>query len=236
MLKLMKVAIPVGLVLLAFSAVQAEEVAKADKAACTGKECSTACSSCQQCPIAKAMDALPKLMYRVGEDSTTCPIEAGRMAQKSSKSVEYVVMKKVYDDEPKAFAAMVDMTEKYVADFAKPHKCDVSGKTLVAGKSLCCDVAAGEVAALVKKAMDGVQVTYMVGKQSVCCPDAAKAMAKKSGEKVVQMVAGKACGGCGTTTRLAVAHAKYKAAIEALLAADKTNEEKVAAAEDVKAS
>ena len=66
---------------------------------------------------------------------------------------------------------------------------------MVAGKKLCCDAAAGEVVGLVKKAMDDVKVTYRVGKESVCCPDAAEALAKKTGEKVVQLVAGQQCGG-----------------------------------------
>ena len=73
--------------------------------------------------------------------------------------------------------------------------------------------------------MDEVKVTYLVGKESVCCPDAAMALAKKSGEKVVQLVAGQKCGGCSSTTRLNLAHAKFKAAVEALLAADKKNSE-----------
>ena len=189
------------------------------------KQCEAACSECQQCPVAKAMDALPKLVYRIGDETTTSPVQAGRIARKTKHKVKFAVQDKVFQEETEAFAALVDMTEKFVGDFAKPQKCDVSGSTIVAGKSLCCEVAAGQVANLVKKAMDDVKVTYLVGKESVCCPDAAKALAKKSGEKVVQLVAGQKCGGCSTTTRLNLARAKYKAAVEALLAADKKNSE-----------
>ena len=69
--------------------------------------------------------------------------------------------------------------------------------------------------------METIQVSYRVGKETTCCPDAAKALAQKSGEKVVPVIAGKACGGCSTTTRLNLARAKYTAAVEALLAAEK---------------
>lgn len=185
-----------------------------------------ACSECQQCPVGKAMDELPKLVYRIGDETTTSPVEAGRIATRLKQKVKFTVGEKVFGDEPEAFAAMVDATEKMVANFAKPQKCEASGQTLVAGKSLCCDESAGQLAKLVKTAMDEVKVTYQVGGESVCCPDAAKTLAKESGKKVIQLVAGQKCGGCGTTTRLAVARAKYKAAIEALLAADETSKTK----------
>ena len=187
----------------------------------TSKKCDAACSECKPCAVSKAMEALPKLVYRIGEETTTSPVEAGRIARKTKHKIEFVVQEKVFKEETVAFAAMVDMTEKFVADFAKPRKCNVSGNTIVAGKSVCCEVAAGEVVSLVKKAMDTIKVSYRVGEETTCCPDAAKALAEKSGEKVVKVVAGKACGGCSTTTRLNLARAKYKAAVEALLASDK---------------
>lgn len=223
MLRIAMLAVPACIVSVAIAASHPGEDNKESKAADKNcQQCDAACSACQQCPVEKAMDALPKLVYRIGDETTTSPIQAGRISGKKKQKVEFVVGGEVFPNEPAAFAALVDTTEKFVGDFAKPKTCNESGNTIVAGKTLCCDVAAGEVADLVKKAMDEVKVTYLVGKESVCCPDAAKALAKKSGEKVVQLVAGQKCGGCSTTTRLNLARAKYKAAIEALLAADKT--------------
>lgn len=226
MLRLAKILTPMCVVFVAIAASYADKDSKEQQVAAKDcKQCDTACSECQQCPVAKAMEALPSLVYRIGDETTTSPVQAGRIATKLKRKVEFVVADKVFKNEPEAFAAMVDMTEKFVGDFAKPRKCDESGNTIVAGKSVCCEVAAGQVAAVVKKAMDDVKVTYLVGNESVCCPDEAKALAEKSGEKVVQLVAGQKCSGCSTTTRLNLAHAKYKAAIEALLAADKKNTE-----------
>ena len=226
MLRLAKFVVPICVVLVAIAASHAGKDSKETQVAGKdSKQCDAACSECQQCPVAKAMEALPKLVYRIGDETTTSPVQAGRISGKSKQKIEFVVENKVFHEETEAFSALVDMTEKFVADFAKPQKCDVSGSTIVAGKSLCCEVAAGEVANLVKKSMDDVKVTYLVGKESVCCPDAAMALAKESGEKVVQLVAGQKCGGCSSTTRLNLARAKYKAAIEALLAADKKNSE-----------
>lgn len=238
MLRLAKFVAPVCVVLVAIAATYADKDSKevqVDAKDC--KQCDAACSECQQCPVAKAMDALPKLVYRIGDETTTSPIQAGRLSGKLKRQVEFVVEDKVFQEETEAFAALVEVTEEFVSDFAKPRKCDVSGSTIVAGKSVCCDIAAGEVAKLVSKAMDDVKVTYLVGKESVCCPDAAKALAKQSGEKVIQLVAGEKCGGCSSTTRLKLAHAKYKAAIEAMLAADNENSESSAnstSANDVK--
>ena len=222
MLKAAKFLVPVATVFVAIAVSQAEKSNDAKTVAATDcQKCEATCSDCASCPLTKAMEALPKLVYKIGDETTTSPVQAGRISRKTKHKVEFAVLDKVFQNETEAFAALVDMTEKHVADFAKPKKCETSGKTFVAGKSLCCDVAANEVTTLVKKAMDTVKVTYMVGKTSVCCPDEAKLLAKKSGDKVIQCIAGQKCGGCGTTNRLTLARAKYKAAIEALLAAEK---------------
>ena len=217
MLRIAKFVVPIGVLLLAIADSHADKDCK---------QCETAWSECEQCPIAKAMDSLPKLLYKIGDEMTSSPVEAGRMARKTKHKIEFAVADRVFADESAAFNALVDTTEKFVSDFAQPQKCEVSGKTQVAGKSLCCDEAAAEVARLAKKAMDDVKVTYLVGEESVCCPDAAQALAKKSGEKVIPVVAGQKCGGCGTTTRLNIARAKYRAAMKALFAADQKNSER----------
>ena len=183
--------------------------------------CSTGC-----CAITKAMAGLPTFVYKVGDKTTDCPVEAGRMARKTDQQVKYVGAGKEFPVEADAFAYTVEQTEKMVAKFAEPSKCKVSGQISVAGKKVCCDVAAGEIAAIAKKAMDTVQVTYLVGKTSVCCPDKAKALAAKSGEKVVQCVGETKLGGCGLSKRLTVARAKYKAALEAIAATEKKDTEK----------
>lgn len=189
--------------------------------ALAGETCKEACQdSCKGCVSAKAIADLPKLEYKIGDQTTDNPAEAAKIARKLDKKIKFVGAGKEFAVESEAFAYTVAETEKYVATFAEPKKCNVSGETTVAGKKVCCDVAAGEVAALAKKAMDSVQVTYLVGKTSVCCPNEAKAIAKKTGEKVVQCV-GNEKSGCGLTTRLRLAQARYVAIVEAIAASDK---------------
>ena len=171
------------------------------------------------CPIAKAMEKLPQLVYKIGDQETCCVKTAAKLAGETGKSIHYFVAKKSYSTEPKAFAALADATDAFVKEFAKPSKCDVSGEFKVAGKSVCCEVMAGETAKLVKDAMDKVKMTYLVGDQKCDCPVEAKELAKKEGKQRVFLVAKeKLC--CGTTARLALARAKYKAAVEALAKLD----------------
>lgn len=190
---------------------QAEEAAKK---ACEG--CTASCS--------KTLAGLPTFVYKIGDATTDCPAEAAKISRKSKKKIQFIGAGKEFAVESEAFAYTVAETEKFVAAFAEPKKCSVSGETTVAGKKVCCDVAASQVATLAKKAMDSVKVTYLVGKTSVCCPTEAKALAEKTGEKVVQCV-GSEKSGCGLTTRLRLAQAKYKAILEAIAASEKKSSE-----------
>ena len=180
--------------------------------------CKTACKGCAS--SSKAIAGLPKFVYKIGDETTDSPVQAAKISRKLDKKIQFIGAGKEFAVESEAFAYTVAETEKFVAKFAEPKKCQVSGETTVAGKKVCCDVAAGEVAAIAKKAMDSVQVTYLVGKTSVCCPNEAKAIAKKTGEKVVQCV-GKEASGCGLQTRLRLAQARYLAIVEAIAASDK---------------
>ena len=195
--------------------VQAEEACK--------EACKSACKGCAL--SSKALADLPAFVYKIGDETTDNPAEAAKISRNSGNKIQFIGAGKEFEVESDAFAFTVAETEKFVAKFAAPKKCEVSGQTTVAGKKVCCDVAASQVAAIAKKAMDSVQVSYRVGKTSVCCPDAAKALAKKTGEKVVQCV-GNDASGCGLTTRLKLAQARYIAIVEAIAASDKKATEK----------
>jgi hypothetical protein len=168
-----------------------------------------------QCPIEAAMEKLPAIAYKVGGEAACCKNSAAALAKKSGKPIEYTVGDKSYSDEHEAFTALVETTEKFVANFTTPCKCEVSGKTTVAGESCDCPIKAEEMAQAVKKATDAVAMTYTVGKDACDCPVQAKEMATKSGEKIVYTVNGESCE-CEMTARLNLARAKYRAAVEAL--------------------
>ena len=200
----------------------------ADKAAsagtCTAETCSSAtcsasgCDSSKGCPIAAAMARLPKVTYAVGEQKTGCPDAANKMAKESGGHVHFCVGKKEYDSKAEAQAALLDATEKFVADFAKPHTCPKSGKLTLAGQAQSCEKSAAHTAELMQEAMAKVKFTYAVGEEKCNCPIQAAKLAKDSGkEKLFVVGEEKTC--CEKTARLNLARAKYKAAVEAMLKA-----------------
>jgi hypothetical protein len=195
---------------------------KCGSAACATGKCAGACSeatavakTAETCPMTVAMEKLPKMVFVVGGEETCCPTSAGELAEKSGKKVHYVVAKKEFDDEAKAQAALLKATEAFVAAFAEPKKCSVSGKVTVAGKEHCCENGASATSKLVKAAMDKVQMSYKVGDESCHCPNEAAKLAKDSGKEKIYVVGDvESC--CDVTARLHLARAKYMAAVKAL--------------------
>ena len=179
---------------------------------------------CTQCPVmTAALAKLPKMTYKVGEESTCCSESAATLAKKHSLPVHFVVAEKSYEDKMAAYTALVETTESFVNKFITPCKCEVSGKTSIAGKSCDCEVMSGKYAAQVKTAVDAVKMTYKVGDESCGCPNQAAAMAKAKGAKT-EYVVGKECTSCELTARMNLAHAKYKAAVAAINSASSKTE------------
>jgi len=195
--------------------------------ACSGEKCasetlaSAECDSGKGCPIAAAMARLPKLTYAVGEKNTGCPKEAARLAEESGGPIHFCVAGKEYDSESQAQTALIEATEKFVADFTKPHTCPKSGKVTLAGLPQGCEKSAAATAEKMQKAMAKVKFTYLVGEKECSCPVQAASLAKESGKEKVFVVGDeKTC--CEKTARLNLARAKYKAAVEALVQAQAT--------------
>ena len=186
---------------------------------CPGK-CAETCDStcagdCEGCPVTKAMAALPKMTFTVAEESTCCEQQASELAKAHNAPIHFVVAEKTYDDKAAAMVALADATEKFVADFAEPKTCSVSGKTSVCGTSTGCCESAKEMAAIAKAAMDEVHMSYKVGDETCQCPNAAAAMAKSSGAKTSYVVEGEeTC--CQVDARIKMAVAKYRAAVMAI--------------------
>jgi len=176
------------------------------------------------CPIAKAMDELPQLAFAVGDKEVCCEASAGAVAEDTGKPVHYLVGKQTFEDKSEAMKALADATEKFVADFATPHTCNVSGKTTVAGKSLSCSATAGKLAAKAQAAMDEVTLAYKVGDEQCACPNKAASLAKASGEEK-QFVIGDETTTCSIDARIKLARAKYEAAVKALASAQAGQDE-----------
>lgn len=177
----------------------------------------TADATCEggTCPITKAMEALPKMSYAVGDDQFCCPTAAGEMAKQTGGHIHYVVAEKQFDSKAEAQMALVEATEKFVADFAEPHTCPNSGKVTVAGEPQHCMFEAGALAKKMNAAMDEVKMTYLVGETTCSCPMKAGALAKEQGAEK-QFVVGDTKTCCEHTARLNLARAKYKAAVKVL--------------------
>ena len=179
----------------------------------------TAAKTCDgACPISKAMGELPKMTYKVGEESTCCADKAAALAKEHSHPIHFVVGEKTYEKKETAFASLVDQTESFVNECVTPCKCETSGTTKIAGKACGCSVMAGERTELVKAAVGKVKMSYMVGEKSCNCPHEADSLAK-SGEDKKLFVVGEAKTCCELEGRLNLARAKYKAAVEAVTAA-----------------
>jgi hypothetical protein len=198
----------------------AEEAAKKCE-----KECKVAAtaSECASCPLAKAMDALPKISYIIAGEASACAKSATAAAE-GGKEVKYIVAGKELCCPTAAKDAQVEATEKFVASFASIHACEASGKTFVGNKGYDCSQHASTIALAAKQAMDGVKTVLLVGDKEFCCPTAAGEAAEKDGAKVTYVVAEEKTQ-CAKTNRMNVAIAKYKAAIQAIAKAEAPTEE-----------
>jgi hypothetical protein len=186
---------------------------------CTSKTCSTTqCDTSKGCPVAAAMERLPKLTYAVGGKKTCCPNEAAKLAKQSNGHVHFRVAGKEFHSESDAQTALVEATEKFVAAFAKPHTCPKSGQLTLAGQAQSCEKTAAHIAKLMQQAMAKVRFTYLVGEEACGCPVKAGELAKKLGKDKV-FVVGEERTCCEKAARMNLARAKYKAAVAAMVRA-----------------
>ena len=193
----------------------------------SGKSCCSSKEGCEGgCPISAAMASLPKMTYKVGEESTCCSKSAAALAEKNSAPIHFVVAETPYTDKSEAMTALVEKTEAMLAAYTTPSVCEKSGKTTIAGESLACSKTAATRAALVKAAVDSVNVSYVVGEETCNCPMKAKELAAGGAELKYVVGGEETC--CEMTARLNVARAKYKAAVEALTKAQAATEEAAA--------
>ena len=99
---------------------------------CNATQCNAAqCDSAKGCPIAAAMERLPKITYAVGEKKTCCPKEAAKIAKESGGHIHYCVAERQFDSESEAQTALVESTEEFVADFERGLSLLAGGEVVV---------------------------------------------------------------------------------------------------------
>ncbi len=87
-----------------------------------------------------------------------------------------------------------------------------------------CGESAKATAKLMNEAMEQVQLVYKVGDETCHCPMEAKVLADKSGAKTEYLVGDEStC--CSIDARVKMAHAKFRAAVEAFAKAQVQQEE-----------
>ncbi len=175
---------------------------------------------CSACPIATAMKNLPQITDAVGKVTIRCAKTASKLAEEQSAAIVYLVGKEKFAEAGEAKMALVTATEEFVDGFAKPHVCNVSGTTTIAGQKTECSKTAAKLTGLMANAMKSVRLTYAVGDEACDCPHAAASLAKTSGKPKL-FVVGNEKTECEVTARLNLARAKYRAMVEALVEAEK---------------
>jgi hypothetical protein len=181
----------------------------------TAKTCCSEKESCDgECPISAAMASLPKMSYKIGEESTCCAHSAQSLAEKHNAPIHYVVAETAYTDKSEAMTALVEKTEAALAAYTTPSVCEKSGTTTIAGEKCSCPMKAASHTKLVQEAVKAVSLSYVVGEETCNCPMKAKELAAGGAEMKYVVGDEETC--CEMTARLNVARAKYKAAVEAL--------------------
>jgi len=173
------------------------------------------------CPVAAAMEKLPKMMYVVAKEKVSCDKMAAELAQKHSQPIHYAVAEKTFEDKASAMNALVEETESFVTAFVAPSKCEVSGNVTVAGKSCSCPVEGDARTQLVAAAIEKVSMKYAVAGKEAACSNCAAAMAKEASAPI-EYVVGDQKTTCQVTARLNLARAKYQAAVQAVAASEKS--------------
>ncbi len=196
----------------------AEECAKECAEECVAA-CGTKQGDCEsKCPVAVAMQRLPKMTYTVGSQKTCCSEKAKQLAQQHNAPVRYVVAENEYECCQSAKAALVEQTERFVNDFVSVRRCPASGTTFACGKSTACSAEAQQWTSTIGKAVEKVKMCYVVDGEQTSCSASAEALAQQKNSKVEYVVADQKMN-CPLSARLELARAKYKSVVQAMAAA-----------------
>lgn len=177
--------------------------------------------------------SLPKVTYRVGDETTCCEKTAEKMAEKSGKPLHYVIGDEVLDSHCAAEVRLAELLEKELEQLASLQfavgeeavHCPVTARKLAAknGGKLAYRVAgvdfedqtrADQAVKLVANALDEVKISYKVGDDTFCCDKMAGMKAKATGKPMSFVVAGEETT-CEKHAKMLLMQAKARAAIQA---------------------
>lgn len=201
----------------------------------TGKPCAEG-----DCPMAKKVSAImasmPAIQYRVGAETTDCSKSAASMAEKTGKSIEYLVRDEVFKSKGKAVAKLTSLLDdeiesmrsiQYVAG-GKCHRCPVTAKSVAKSSKTTVVYRVGgvdfEKESDAQKAIDAmteaiaeVSMTYKVDGKTYGCEKMAGAKCKKSGKEMTYVI-GDTETNCQTSAKLRLAEARIRAMVTVAVA------------------
>lgn len=206
------------------------------------KNCPFSGKPCTQgnCPMAKKVSAIlasmPAIQYRIGAETTGCSKSAASMAEKSGKSIEYLVGDDAFASEGKAIAKLTSVLDReietmksirYVAG-GKCHGCPMTAKAIakssktaigyrVAGVDFAKKSDAQNAIDSIAKAIANVRMTYKIDGKSYGCEKTAGSKCKKSGKEMTYVI-GDTETGCHTSAKLRLAEARIRAMVEVAVA------------------
>ena len=204
-------------------------------------ECASACETACDGESASGISFvsyMPKMTYKVGDESMTCSKMAGAMASEHNTHMHYVVAGNEFDDQAEAMMAhgkqlegmMMDLVRIQYAVSDECVACPVEAKALAAScesKTLqykvgpaTFDNAEDAIAASIMafNAAKSVNVEYAVGEEVTTCSKSAGMMADKAGCSVEYVVKGQRTH-CDKAAGYMKTLVKVESALKALAAA-----------------
>jgi hypothetical protein len=194
----------------------------------------SACHGKAMCAKGAVATDMPKMLYKVGDETTCCPKQADKLAGGDSSKIRYVVAGKEYTKNEEALKAYATVLDEYLNSMQNVRfvvgeqcvSCPMAAQALAkgAGQPMKYRVAAitfaekakAETAAkLARAAAEKVQMTCVVDGQKYSCPKEAEQACAKSGKKA-EYVVGDMKTNCPITAGVELAKARIDAARKAL--------------------
>jgi hypothetical protein len=165
------------------------------------------------------VEGMPKMGYRVGDKTVTCPDEARKlMSENKDAAISFVVGDKSYSDQAEATKAYGALLDSYLKDMLTVREIAASGDKPVryelAGFTYDCREKAEKAAAAARTAAEQVTMNYRVAGKTFHCPDEAKKAV--NGDAQIEYVVGESVSTCNVRAGVDLARARIAAAMKAL--------------------
>lgn len=183
---------------------------------------------------ASLVSFMPRMTYKIGDETTTCSKTAAALAEKAGSSMTYVVNGVEYTDKLEAMAANDKQLDSYLMDLCRVQyavdgqcvSCPVAAHYMTADGAKPLQYKVGpavfdnaddaiKASVMAWNASHKVAMEYAVGDELTTCSKTAGAMAEKTGSQVEYVVNGQRTG-CAKTAQHMQKMARVQAALKAV--------------------